>query len=89
MADKHYTRRYESSPKLVVERMSFVIPGRSSVGVVGRTGAGKSTLALALLRVLEAHEGSLSIDGVDLSTVSQKQTNIPSINQSIDRSIYE
>merc|ERR1719198_124271 len=61
--------KYESSPKLVVERMSFTVPARSSVGVVGRTGAGKSTLALALLRILEAHEGSLSIDGVDLSTI--------------------
>ena len=51
--------KYESSPKLVVERMSFTVPARSSVGVVGRTGAGKSTLALALLRILEAHEVSV------------------------------
>jgi ATP-binding cassette subfamily C (CFTR/MRP) protein 1 len=39
------------------------------VGVVGRTGAGKSTLALTLSRLIELEEGSITIDGVDISTV--------------------
>merc|ERR1719198_2741072 len=63
--------KYESSPKLVVERMSFTVPARSSVGVVGRTGAGKSTLALALLRILEAHEGSLSCRRTQCSSTAR------------------
>ena len=37
------------------------------MGVVGRTGAGKSSIALSVFRILEAAEGSIVIDGVDIS----------------------
>ena len=40
------------------------------VGVCGRTGSGKSSLALALFRLIEARSGSLLIDGVDVSDVA-------------------
>ncbi|KAH3867983.1 hypothetical protein DPMN_031119 [Dreissena polymorpha] len=37
------------------------------IGVIGRTGAGKSSLALSLFRIIEAAEGNISIDGVRIA----------------------
>ena len=39
------------------------------IGVVGRTGAGKSTLALTLSRILELESGSIEIDGLNIAKV--------------------
>ena len=45
-----------------------VNPGEK-VGVVGRTGSGKSTLTNALFRMVELESGNIAIDGLDISTV--------------------
>lgn len=49
--------------------LTFSIEPNQRVGVVGRTGAGKSSLALALFRFLEAQTGSIEIDGIDISKI--------------------
>ncbi|KAJ4210663.1 hypothetical protein NW759_013205 [Fusarium solani] len=53
----------------VLKGLSLKIGSHERVGVIGRTGAGKSSLTLALFRFLEARSGSISIDGVDISKV--------------------
>jgi ATP-binding cassette subfamily B protein len=50
----------------VLERVSFRIPARRSLALVGRTGSGKSTLASLLPRLLPAPRGAIFIDGVDV-----------------------
>ncbi|EXJ81324.1 hypothetical protein A1O3_07614 [Capronia epimyces CBS 606.96] len=53
----------------VLKGVTFSVSRNQRVGVVGRTGAGKSSLTLALFRFLEAQSGSIVIDGIDISTI--------------------
>lgn len=54
----------------VLKGLTFSVESNQRVGVVGRTGAGKSSLTLALFRFLAAREGSIHIDGIDISKIS-------------------
>jgi ABC-type multidrug transport system fused ATPase/permease subunit len=51
----------------VLNGLTFEVQPNQRVGVVGRTGAGKSSLTLALFRFLEAREGRIIVDGIDIS----------------------
>lgn len=53
----------------VLKGLTFSVRRNQRVGVVGRTGAGKSSLTLALFRFLEARAGQIVIDGVDISKI--------------------
>ena len=65
----HYSTRYRQDFDLVLKSVSFKIAPSEKVGVVGRTGAGKSSLAMALFRALEPEEGKIMIDNLDISTI--------------------
>ncbi|KAL1793711.1 hypothetical protein ACET3X_008693 [Alternaria dauci] len=56
-----------------LNRISFDIGPNERVGVVGRTGAGKSTLAMAFFRILEAEQGSITLDGINIAEVTLQQ----------------
>ncbi|QIW98391.1 hypothetical protein AMS68_003909 [Peltaster fructicola] len=66
---RDYCARYRSDFDLVLRDISFKITAGEKVGVVGRTGAGKSSMALALFRALEAERGQILIDDMDISTI--------------------
>lgn len=61
--------RYRPALPPALNGASFSIPAGSRVGIVGRTGSGKSTVVQTLFRLLEAEHGSILIDGVDISKV--------------------
>ncbi len=61
--------RYAPELPAIVEDASFTVPARSHVALLGRTGAGKSTVVLALLRTLHVSQGRVLIDGVDIQQV--------------------
>ena len=62
--------RYRENTELVLKNLDLKIEGGHKIGVVGRTGAGKSTLSLVLLRILELDSGSILVDNVDISKIS-------------------
>lgn len=66
---QHYSTRYRPGLPLVLEDLNLSIPAGARVGIVGRTGAGKSTLALALFRIIEPVEGAIAIDNVDTTCI--------------------
>ncbi|KAG1737805.1 ABC protein [Suillus lakei] len=56
----------------VLRGISVKVEGGEKIGVVGRTGAGKSSLMLTLFRIVELSGGSITIDGIDISTIGLK-----------------
>ena len=61
--------RYRDGLPLALDGLSFQIKSGQCCGVVGRTGAGKSTLTTALFRLVEIETGRILLDGVDLATI--------------------
>jgi len=61
--------RYRPELPLVLTGVTLEIPGGSSCGIVGRTGAGKSSLLVALLRLAPLEAGRIEIDDTDIATV--------------------
>lgn len=61
--------RYRPNTPLVLKGITLDIEGGEKVGVVGRTGSGKSTLIQVLFRLVEPSEGRIIIDGIDICTL--------------------
>ncbi|KAL7258474.1 hypothetical protein ACSBR1_004578 [Camellia fascicularis] len=61
--------RYAEHLPSILKNITCTFPGRKKVGVVGRTGSGKSTLIQAIFRIIEPREGSIIIDDVDISKI--------------------
>ncbi|KAG0243882.1 hypothetical protein BGW41_001071 [Actinomortierella wolfii] len=66
---RNYSTRYREGLDLVLKNINFTIQPGERVGIVGRTGAGKSSVTLALFRIIEAAEGTILVDDVDISTL--------------------
>ena len=62
-----YSTRYREGLDLVLKNVSFETMSSEKLGIVGRTGAGKSSLTLSLFRLIEAAGGEISIDGVNIA----------------------
>jgi len=62
--------RYRPNTDLVLKGLNFKIDGGSKVGIVGRTGAGKSTISLAISRIVEIEKGAILIDEIDSKSIT-------------------
>nr|DAD18192.1 TPA_asm: hypothetical protein HUJ06_019655 [Nelumbo nucifera] len=66
---KNLQIRYAEHLPSVLKNITCKFPGRKKVGVVGRTGSGKSTLIQAIFRIVEPREGTIEIDDVDICKI--------------------
>ncbi|XP_042345538.1 multidrug resistance-associated protein 1-like [Plectropomus leopardus] len=64
-----YGLQYRKGLDWALNNISINIQDREKVGIVGRTGAGKSSLALGIFRILEAAKGRIFIDGIDIAQI--------------------
>eukprot|EP00644_Phytophthora_capsici_P007557 jgi/Phyca11/566589/estExt2_Genewise1.C_PHYCAscaffold_210497 len=61
--------KYRPELPLVLRGVNMTVAGGEKVGICGRTGAGKSSLMIALFRICAFHSGRITIDGVDIQKV--------------------
>ncbi|KAF9046870.1 ABC transporter [Hymenopellis radicata] len=66
---KNVVLNYRPELPPVLKGISMTVAGGEKIGIVGRTGAGKSSIMTALYRLVELTSGSISIDGIDISTL--------------------
>ena len=78
-----YSVQYRPETEVVLKHLNFEIEPKEKIGIVGRTGSGKSTIALCLFRILEAKEGKIYIDNTDISEIglSKLRSNLTIIPQ--------
>ncbi|KAI7822518.1 P-loop containing nucleoside triphosphate hydrolase protein [Gamsiella multidivaricata] len=65
----HLVMKYAPDTPAVIKDISFRINAGEKIGVVGRTGSGKSTFAISLFRFMDPASGSITIDGIDICKI--------------------
>ena len=66
---KNFSVKYREDTDIVLKHLNIIINPGEKIGIVGRTGSGKSTITLCLFRLLEAYEGNIFIDDIDISSI--------------------
>ncbi|CAF1022216.1 unnamed protein product, partial [Didymodactylos carnosus] len=65
----HLSTRYRDGLELVLKDLTIDIQAGEKIGIIGRTGSGKSSLCLALFRIIEPTQGKIIIDNIDITQI--------------------
>jgi len=83
----NYSLKYKLNEKLILNDINFTINSGEKIGVIGRTGGGKSTIIYAITRMVEPFSGKIIIDDIDISTlplqILRKNISVLSYNHGI------
>ena len=66
---KNVSLRYREGTETVLDGLSFKVGPGEKVGIVGRTGAGKSTISVAISRIVEIFDGEILIDDMNIQKI--------------------
>ena len=82
---KNISFKYENTDRKIIDKISLKIKKGQSIGIIGQTGSGKSTLVDLILGVLEPNKGEILVDGINLNykTLSSWHGNIGYIPQDL------
>ena len=69
----NFSVKYRPDTEIVLKNINFLIQGKEKIGIVGRTGSGKSSLTLSLFRIVEAFKGKIEIDGQNIADIPLKK----------------
>lgn len=69
---RHVKLRYRANLPYALNNVSFEVEPAEKIGIVGRTGSGKSSIFLALFRIVEIFKGNVFVDGIDLHHLDLK-----------------
>lgn len=69
---RHVTMKYNVEQKPALDNISFQIRANEKIGIVGRTGSGKSSLLATLFRTVNLSDGHIFLDNVDTTTVNRQ-----------------